>query len=140
MEIDLAFLADAATIDVAGKLNILGVFDRISVTEFPAPHPHISLVLRFSASMGEAGNHQVEIVLRDPDGKEMMRLNGDLQVGPGPALSGGEVRVPQVLNIERLVFPKAGRFIFDVAVDGVHQVSVPLVVHGIGGGRPPAQA
>ena len=140
MEIDLAFLADAATIDVAGKLNILGIFDRISVTEFPAPHPHVSLVLRFSASLGEAGNHQVEIVLRDPDGKEMMRLNGDLQVGPGPAMSGGEVRVPQVLNIERLVFPKAGRFIFDVAVDGVHQVSVPLVVHGIGGGRPPAQA
>ncbi len=140
MEIDLAFLADAATIDVAGKLNILGIFDRISVTEFPAPHPHVSLVLRFSASLGEAGNHQVEIVLKDPDGKEMMRLNGDLQVGPGPAMSGGEVRVPQVLNIERLVFPKAGRFIFDVAVDGVHQVSVPLVVHGIGGGRPPAQA
>ena len=78
------------------------------MTEFPAPHPHVSLVLRFSASMGEAGNHQVEIVLRDPDGKEMMRLNGDLQVGPGPAMSGGEVRVPQVLNIERLVFPKAG--------------------------------
>ena len=140
MEIDLAFLADAATIDVAGKLNILGIFDRISVTEFPAPHPHVSLVLRFSASMGEAGNHQVEIILKDPDGKEMMRLNGDLQVGPGPAMSGGEMRVPQVLNIERLVFPKAGRFIFDVAVDGVHQVSVPLVVHGIGGGRPPAQA
>ena len=140
MEIDLAFLADAATIDVAGKLNILGIFDRISVTEFPAPHPHISLVLRFSASMGEAGNHQVEIILRDPDGKEMMRLNGDLQVGPGPAMSGGEVRVPQVLNIERLVFPKAGRYFFDVSVDEVHQVSVPLVVHGIGGGRAPAQA
>ena len=30
MEIDLALLADAATIDGSGKLNILGVFDRIS--------------------------------------------------------------------------------------------------------------
>ena len=30
MEIDLALLADAATIDAAGKLNILGVFDRIN--------------------------------------------------------------------------------------------------------------
>ena len=140
MEIDLAFLADAATVDVAGKLNILGVFDRISVTEFPAPHPHVSLVLRFSASLGEAGKHQVQIVLKDPDGKEMMRLNGDLQVGPGPAISGGQVRVPQVLNIDRLVFPKSGQYVFEVAVDGVHQVGVPLFVHGIGGGRPPAQA
>ena len=140
MEIDLALLADAATVDVAGKLNILGIFDRISVPEFPAPHPHISLVFRFSASMGEAGEHQVEIVLKDPDGKEMMKLSGGLQVGPGPAMAGGEVRVPQVLNIERLVFPKAGRYHFEVKLDGVHQVSLPLLVHGIGSGRPPAQA
>ena len=140
MEIDLAFLADAATVDVAGKLNVLGIFDRLSVTEFPAPYPRVSLVLRFSASLGEAGAHRVEIVLKDPDQKEMMKLNGDLQVGPGSVLSGGQVRVPQVLNIERLLFPKAGRYNFDVALDGVHQVSVPLVVHGIGGGRPPAQA
>ena len=33
MEIDLALLADAATVDVSGKLNILGIFDRIAVGE-----------------------------------------------------------------------------------------------------------
>ena len=38
MEIDLALLADAATIDASGKLNILGIFDRIGVTQFPAQH------------------------------------------------------------------------------------------------------
>ena len=55
MEIDLAFLADAATVDVSGKLNILGIFDRLSVPELPGHHPHLSLVLRLSASLGEAG-------------------------------------------------------------------------------------
>ena len=140
MDIDLAFLADAATVDVSGKLNILGIFDRISVGEFPAGHPHLSLILRFSASMGEAGIHNMEIILRDPDGGEMMRMNGEFQVGPGSALSGGQVRVPQVLNIERLVFPKEGRYAFDVSLDGEHQVSVPLFVHGMGTGRPAAQA
>ena len=140
MEIDLAFLADAATVDVSGKLNILGIFDRLSVPELPGHHPHLSLVLRLSASLGEAGIHKMEIALSDPDGVKMMGLNGEFHVGPGPALSGGQVRIPQVLNIERLVFPKAGRYDFNVSLDGEHHVSIPLYVHEAGGGRPPAQA
>ena len=140
MEIDLALLADAATVDGSGKLNILGVFDRISASGFPAPHPHLSLVLRFTASMKEAGTHGVEILLSDPDGKEMMRLNGEIQIGPGPPVSGGQVRVPQVVNIERLVFPKAGSYAFDVSVDGVHQISTSLFLSAPGGGKAPAQA
>lgn len=129
MEIDLALLADAATVDASGKLNILGVFDRISTGGFPAQHPHISLVLRFGASLNEAGDHSVEIVLRDPDGAEVVRLNGEIKVGIGPPASGGRVRVPQVVNMERLVFQKAGRYSFDVSVDGEHQVGVPLFIH-----------
>lgn len=150
MEIDLALLADAATIDASGKLNILGVFDRISVARFPASHPHVSLVFRFSATMAESGKHRVEIVLKDPDGKELLHLNGDLQVAPGGGPAGGQIRVPQVLNIDRLVFAKAGRYTFEVIVDGEHQASLPLTVHGgtshggtppmPGTGRPPAQA
>jgi hypothetical protein len=129
MEIDLALLADAATVDASGKLNILGIFDRISTSGFPAQHPHISLVLRFGASMNEAGEHSVEIVLKDPAGAEVVRLNGEIKVGMGPTASGGRVRVPQVVNMERLVFQKPGGYSFDVSVDGEHQVSVPLFLH-----------
>ncbi len=129
MEIDLAVLADAATVDAAGKLNILGIFDRISTGGFPAQHPHVSLVLRLGASMNEAGDHKVEIVLRDPEGGEVVRINGDIKVGLGPAQAGARIRVPQVINMERLVFPKPGRYSFDVSVDGEHQVSVPLFLH-----------
>jgi len=140
MEIDLALLADAATVDASGKLNILGVFDRISTSGFPAQHPHVSLVLRLSAALTEAGEHSVEILLRDPDGEEMMRMNGEIQVGPGPAMAGGQVRIPQVINIERLVFPKEGRYAFDIALDGEHHASVPLVLHDAGSSWKGAQA
>jgi hypothetical protein len=140
MEIDMALLADAATVDASGKLNILGIFDRITVAELPAHHPHLSLVLRVSASLGEAGLHKMEIVLQDPTGSRVMGMNGEFHVGPGPALAGGQVRIPQVLNIERLVFPKAGRYAFNVSLDGEHQVSIPLFVQEIRGGRPAAQA
>lgn len=136
----MALLADAATVDASGKLNILGIFDRITVAELPAHHPHLSLVLRVSASLGEAGLHKMEIVLQDPTGSRVMGMNGEFHVGPGPALAGGQVRIPQVLNIERLVFPKAGRYAFNVSLDGEHQVSIPLFVQEIRGGRPAAQA
>ncbi len=129
MEIDLALLADAATVDASGKLNILGVFDRISTTGFPAKHPRLSLILRLSASMNEAGEHAVEITLRDPDGEEMGRINGNLGVGFGPTDTGGQLTVPQVINMDGLVFTKEGRYSFDVQIDGAHHVSVPLYVH-----------
>ena len=140
MEIDLALLADAATVDSSGKLNILGIFDRISATGFPTQHPHVSLVLRFAASLTEAGAHKVEIVLSDPDGEEVVRLDGEIQVAPGPPAAGGRVRVPQVVNMDRLVFPRPGQYAFDVSVDGENQVSVPLFLHEVRPPGPMAQA
>jgi hypothetical protein len=140
MEIDLALLADAATVDGSGKLNILGVFDRISATAFPAKHPRLSLILRLTASMNEAGDHEVEIALKDPDGEEMGRINGTIAVGFGPTDTGGRVTVPQVINMDGLVFTKEGRYSFNVQIDGNHHVSVPLFLHKAVPPSPVAQA
>lgn len=130
MEVDLALLADAATIDGSGKLNILGIFDRLSTASFPTRHPRLSLVLRFAAGINEVGRHQVAISLKGPDGKEVLRIDGEMNLAPGPSSAGGAVLVPHVLNMDGLVFPVPGRYAFDVKVDGVHQVSIPLSVHG----------
>lgn len=128
MDIDLALLADAATVDSAGKLNILGVFDRLGADSFPARHPRLSLVLRFTAGLPEAGTHQVDISLRDPEGDEVVHMDGEMQLNPGGGGATDAIRVPHVLNIDGLVFPRAGRYAFDVSVDGDHHVSIPLMV------------
>ncbi len=140
MDIDLALLADAATVDASGKLNILGIFDRISASRFPAQHPHVALVLRFTASAKEAGGHSVEIHLSDPEGKEVLRLSGEISVAPGSGGAGGRAVVPQIINMERIVFPKPGRYAFDVSLDGEHKVSVPLFLHDTRPRGPVAQA
>jgi len=129
MEVDLALLADAATIDASGKLNILGVFDRIGVSRFPAQHGRISLVLRLTGGTSEMGTHQMEIRLSKPDGTEVLSLSGELNLGAG-STAGEGIRVPHVLNLDGLVFPEPGRYSFDVKVDGEHHVSIPLVVDG----------
>ena len=84
MEVDLALLADAATIDGSGKLNILGIFDRLGTGAFPTRHPRMALVLRFSAGVHEVGKHEIEIVLRAPDGGEVVRIDGEMNLAAGP--------------------------------------------------------
>ena len=128
MEIDLALLADAATIDASGKLNILGVFDRIGVRQLPTQHGRIALVLRFVAGVQEAGSHSLRIRLSDPAGAEVVGLDGELQIGPGARSVEEGVRVPHVLNLDGLIFQQAGRYFFEVQVDGEHHVSIPLIV------------
>jgi hypothetical protein len=143
MTIDLSLLCDAATVDAAGKLNVLGVFDRIQARELPARHGRICLVIRLAARAGDAGEHTAEIRLVTPDGEDLVRLDGKLQVGPA---HGDEVtRIPHVLNLDGLVFPKEGAYSFEIAIDGDPLASIPLrIVHapagsggaGRGGGPP----
>jgi hypothetical protein len=130
MEIDLALLADAATIDGSGKLNILGIFDRLHTANFPARHPSMALILRFSAGVNETGRREIAITLKDPAGGEVARVDGEMHLGPGPGAMGGGIRVPHILNMDGLVFPKPGTYAFDVRVDGEHHVSLPLSVYG----------
>ena len=130
MEVDLALIADAATIDSSGKLSILGIFDRIGTSSFPAQHPHMVLVLRFIAAVNEAGKHQITIALKDPAGREVVGVDGEMQLGLGPAGGGSGIRVPHVLHLDGLVFPVPGLYTFDVRVDGEHHASLPLTVYG----------
>jgi hypothetical protein len=91
------------------------------------------MVLRFSAGLPEAGPHDVGIRLTGPDGQEVLRLDGEMQLGPGPRSAGGGVKVPHVLNLDGIVFARPGPYTFDVRVDGEHHVSIPLHVVDAGG-------
>ena len=122
-------MADAATIDASGKLNILGIFDRIGVVQFPAQHGRVTLVLRFTAGTSEIGSHDVHIRMSDPGGAEVLSLNGEMQLAGGPS-AGDVIRVPHILTLDGLVFTRPGMYSFDVKVDGEHHVSLPLSVEG----------
>lgn len=134
MQIDLALLADAATVDASGKLNILGVFDRIDAQAFPAQHGRIALVLRFTGDFNDAGTHRLRMRLSDPDGQEMAAVEGDLHLGPPPQPH-IPIHIPHIINMDGVVFPAAGTYSFDVQLDGQHEASVPLTVGNAGMSR-----
>ncbi len=128
MEIDLALTADAATIDAAGKLNLLGVFDQISAARFPARHGRLTLVLRFTGGVADAGTHQLTIKLMTPSGTELMALRGELNVSPGHGSIQTGIRVPHVINLDGLVFQEAGVYTFEILVNDRHRATLPLTI------------
>lgn len=136
MNIDLAVLCDAATLDSSGKLHILGVFDQIQAASFPARHDRIALVLRLATEPEDAGEHQAEIRLMDPDGNQVIRLNGRLGVsGGGPRASS---HLPHILNLDGLVFPRPGVYRFEIRVDDTPLRTLNLTLRQMGGAAPKA--
>jgi len=134
MRVKLALLADYANVTADGKLNILGVFDRINVTALPAVHPQMHLVLRFEAHAMERDRvHNVEIRLHDPDGKTVFEVKGDVvSHGTGRATASN-----QILTLNNLHLTKSGDYTFAVFVNDDLKSKLPLGVEVAPAGAAP---
>lgn len=126
MNIALAVVCDHALIDQAGKLSVIGIFERIWVERFPAVHPRLHLVLRLKGRRTEVGDHPVAIVLHDPDGREVLRGDGAVQIGEPPA-GVTEVEAGAVLAFD-VPLEQPGTYSFEISVDGERAATVPVSV------------
>lgn len=127
VKVDLALLADYANISREGKLNILGIFDRINAQSVPAIHPQMQLVMILEADRGDADKeHKVEIELIDADGKKLFAISGDLRFGTPPP--GEQIRINHVIQLNNLQFDRFGSYEFKILVNNEVRKSVPLSV------------
>ncbi|HLA18827.1 MAG TPA: hypothetical protein VJ253_05835 [Dehalococcoidia bacterium] len=127
MEVPLALLADYANVSREGKLNVMGVFNRIWANEFPATHPEMQLVFRLEAGPAERGQEKtIEVKLLDADGKEVQHLTGHLAVAQeSQELT---IQIDQILKLTNVVFEKAGAYRFDILVNGETKRTVEFAV------------
>ena len=117
-------LADAAN-KSGGKLNMLGVFDKIWASSFPATHRRLALILRLEFHSSEAGQtKEIEIVFVNADGKRLSGRKGQFVVGE----LGGLLRAhdDQIIEIENLPLPAAGDYEFQILVGGEPRFTIPL--------------
>lgn len=127
MDIVYAVVADAASVDQAGKLGIFGIFDRITVNRVPALHHGAHLVAWLEALGEEAGPHKVEVLFADDDGVLGFRLELDGEV-PGGARPSQTIGISMVVALPPLPLPHPGQYSLDVFADGRHAANVVLTV------------
>lgn len=126
MKLDFAVVCDYAIVDQYGKLSVLGIFQHIWVAQFPAVHPRLHLVLRIKGRRTEVGEHRIRIRLTDATGQEVLNGDGTVTLTEPPA-GITEVEAGAVLVFD-VPFAHAGRYTFEITVDGELQASVALTV------------
>jgi hypothetical protein len=142
MQVTLGVLADYANVTGDGKLNILGIFDRINLMQLPALHPQMHLVLRLEAHPAELDRaHGVEIRLHDPEGTTIFEVKGEI-VPRGDA--GRAVSTNQILTLNNLQLEKVGDYTFVVQINNDVKTEIPLAVEFVAmppnvGSAPPTQ-
>jgi len=127
MQIEVFSLCDAATIDAAGKLNVLGAFDTIWSAQIPVVYPQCAIALRLRFDNIEKGEHRVMVNLVDIDGKHVIpTANGAINVVFPNEQKSGSANL--VLNIQMLRLEKYSEYSIDLAVDGRSEMSLPLFI------------
>lgn len=127
MKIPMALLADEANVSQEGKLNVMGVFDRISAANFPIVHPKMVFIFRVQADYGDAGQlFPVRVRLMDADGGTLFDATGEIaapRVGPGEVLTAN-----QIFALVGIQFPQPGDYKFVVHVGDLPPHETPLTV------------
>ena len=88
-----------------GKPCIIGIFDRIGVSGFPAAHPLMSIAIQLRGTAHETV--PIKIELGRPNGGVLVRMEGQVAVGDG----GGAFINFNLVNTQ---FPDAGRYTVNV--------------------------
>ena len=128
MEIDFAFLADAAE-TVNGKIYVLGgAFDTIWAPQIPVAHPSLSFIMRLLLSPGEIGRrHKLELSLMNADGRRLNTINGEFQVDSNPNNSPGSKQgFMTVFNFKNLNLPNYGDYSFEILINEFSLKSLSL--------------
>jgi hypothetical protein len=127
VKIAMAFLADEANVSMEGKLNVLGVFDRITSPVFPTMHPRMVFCFRVESEYADSGRAFPVIVrLVDDDGGVLFEANGELvapPVAPGEFSTGN-----QVFTLIGTQFARPGSYRFMVHLGNVAAHETPLAV------------
>jgi hypothetical protein len=130
MDLDFAFLADAADV-ASSKLYVLGgAFDTIYVPAFPAVHPALAVVLRLMLVPHDLDRmHKLDIVLHDADGRVLASAPAELRVAKSPDLPAGW-KQPFTLPLRffNTPFEKEGHYLIEILFNGDRVKAIPLRV------------
>ena len=95
---------------------MLGIFQHVWLTSFPAVCPRTHLVLRVRGRRTEIGMHTIRIRFVDEAGTELLGGEGTVQFGEPPA-GVVDVEAGAVLVFD-IPLPRPGPYAFEITLDG----------------------
>ena len=120
-------VADYANLTGDGRVNVLGIFNQIRASNFPARHHSMWLIAKVSLDIGErAVTRPFEIRLLDEDSNSAFDLEGDLPFHQSESGMPPEINI--VLPLNNLVFPQPGIYNFRLYINEELKGSVPIQV------------
>jgi hypothetical protein len=132
-DIEYAFLADAAETNPGHKFHVLGGgITRIGGPTFPLVHPHLALVLGLMVTAPETRReHELGIVLLDPDGGEVTSASGSLMARGNEDARDNIVTFS--VDLYGIRFPSPGDYSFRILVNGSERKRLALLLVRAGG-------
>jgi hypothetical protein len=121
-------LCDQVIVGNDGRPSLIGLFNDLQVPAIPFTLPRLAFAARILFTREEAGRqHKVELVMSDPEGKEIGRPGGEVSLPPMPAgLESVAVDLP--LQFDLFNLPAAGRYTFLLHIDGAPAAAVQLSI------------
>lgn len=124
MNVEIFCLCDAAT-DQAGRLNILGAFDRVGGS-MPLVLPQCAAAIRIRWNRSDAGEHTLLLDCQDLRGIPLLPpLESKLQVPPMPDGMDSHA-MNLVLNLQRLRIDREGKYIMRLRINNQELGAIPL--------------
>lgn len=131
MEVDYAFLANAAEAN-NGVFHVLGGgIDTVRSPKIPVNYPKLSLVLRVVFEPAELGRkHRLEIQVMDEDGNKISAVGADLTLDQkNPNLpKGWRQGIMTIVPFAQLVFPRFSDYAFHIIINNSSLKSIPFRV------------
>jgi hypothetical protein len=113
MELILALACEEARVRPDGKLDILGVFNELSAPGFPATQDRMTVAFVLEWGPEDQGRQPLRADLVDQDEQKILTIQGHTDVeARGPDRAPAQTRL--VLPLERVIFPHAGRYHFEI--------------------------
>ena len=131
MDLQMAFFCDSAAEDPDGKLDAKGIFHDLYAPGFPAAQEGMVLVLIIEWDRRDQGRYALKAELVAPDGRVVLTVDGHSDVSARTP-DRPPARTRLVMPMEKVVFPKPGRYHLRVIVKGerfrgpsLHLVALP---------------
>ena len=127
MQVDYAFLCDAAA-ESGGKINALGIgFERIAVKQLPSVHPRVVAVVRFSFNRDDLGGHAFRVRVSDADGRDVTGpVEGQINLQLSEDADRG--RAHMVVDLVQMDLRTAGPYEVTISLDDRQLASLPFEV------------